>query len=315
MQTKFSIATLAASLLLLASIGLYDRWLFSVPDREELGWRKSRIEFRPIGLDAQAFGPLRLVGAWQLTSEDPRFGGISGLASDDGRLIALSDSGMVIRFSPPGAPPGPANIGELPDGPGSGRFKRKRDSEALSRDPDGRGWWVAFENGHELWLYEPGFGRALRRIRIGSRGWRANRGIEGLAAEGDRLLLFPETGDRLLRVTGSRASSIAIANARGRISDVAAIGAGQLIAVERRPTPFGFSNALVTLEKSGSGYRFGARLALPLGPLDNVEGLAVERLPNGTRRLWLMTDDNFQSPMRTLLIALDLPAGRPVESP
>lgn len=314
MQTKFSIGTLAASLVLLAVIGLYDRWLLSIPNRQEIGWRNARIEFRPVALDALAFAPLRLVGAWAVASDDPRFGGISALASDDGRLLALSDSGVLVRFNPPGQRPEPAQIGELPEGPGDGRFKRNRDSEALARDPQKHGWWVAFENRHELWLYDRGLARALRRIRLGSRGWRANRGVEGVAVAGDSLLLFPEAGDRVLRITGSRAQSLAIANARGRISDAAAIGGGRLIAVERRPTPLGFRNALVIVERSGSGYRFGRRIALPLGPIDNVEAITDQRLPNGTRRLWLMTDDNFQPPMRTLLIALDLPAGQPTES-
>jgi hypothetical protein len=72
----------------------------------------------------------------------------------------------------------------------------------------------------------------------------------------------------------------------------------------------GFRNALVSLEKSGSGYRFGSRIPLPLGPFDNVEAIAVERRAGGGLRLWLMTDDNFQPPLRTLLIALDWPPQR-----
>ena len=306
-QLKFSIRTLARALILAAAIGLFDRWLALVPDRQELGWRTARLELHPLQLDAHGFAPLRLAGAWRLASGDPRFGGISALAVDRGRLLALTDSGALVRFRPP---VGAAEIGELPGGPGSGRFKRNRDSEALVRDPAGRGWWVAFENRHELWLYDPAFRRALHRLSLGDRGWRANRGIEGTVEDEGSLLLVHETGNYLLRVTGSRARPMTIANARGRISDVAALGAGNYIAVERRLTPFGFRNALVSLDKAGSGYRFGRRIALPLGPLDNVEAIAVEPLPGGKRRLWLMTDDNFQPPLRTLLIALDWPGSR-----
>jgi len=46
------------------------------------------------------------------------------------------------------------------------------------------------------------------------------------------------------------------------------------------------------------------------GHIDNVEAMAVEPLPNGTRRLWLMTDNNVQPPLRTLLIAVDVPAAK-----
>jgi hypothetical protein len=232
---------------------------------------------------------------------------MSALAVDDGRLLALTDSGGLIRFTPFAAA---AEIGELPDGPGSGGFKHNRDSEALVRDPQGRGWWVAFENRHELWLYDPLFRRAHQRIALGKGRWRANRGIEGALADRGDLLLLHEKGDSLIRLRGQRARQVGIAGARGRISDAAAIGGGEFIAIERRPTPLGFRNALVILERTGSGYRFGRRVALPLGPLDNLEAVAVQPLPGGKRQLWLMTDDNFQPPMRTLLIALDWPAPR-----
>ena len=45
---------------------------------------------------------------------------------------------------------------------------------------------------------------------------------------------------------------------------------------------------------------------LNVSPLDNAEAMAAERLPDGRTRLWIMTDDNFTRPFRTLLIALDL---------
>ena len=307
-QPKFRNRQLAGGLLLLAAIALFDEWLGRFPNRQELGWRAARIEFEPAPLASSEFAPLRLAGAWRLSSKDPRFGGVSSLAIDGGRLVALTDSGALIRFRPGD---NLASIGELPDGPGSGGFKRNRDSEALVRDSLGRGWWVAFENRHRLWLFDQSFGRALRRIDLGRRGWGDNRGIEGLAMDGDALLLLHEDGDQLLRVTGNRARSIRIAGARGRISEAAAIGPGRYLAVERRLTPMGFRNALVSLEKSGSGYRFGRRIRLPLGPFDNVEALAVERRPDGALRLWLMTDDNFQRPFRTLVIALDWPPRRP----
>ena len=307
MQPKFSFGAAAGALLLIAATLFAHLWFLTFPNRRELGWREARIAFHPINLEARGFGPFRLAGAWRLTSDDPRFGGISSLAIDHGRMLALTDSGVLIRFSASDHPSAPAAIGELPDGPGSGAFKRNRDSEALLRDPAGRGWWVAFENRDELWLYDRDIGLALERIRLGKRVWGSNRGVEGMASDGRGLLLLPEQGDRALRVTGRRARTLPIADARGRISDVVAVGPGRYLAIERRLTPLGFRNALVALVETRSGYRFGSRSALPLGPLDNVEALAIERLPNGRRRLWLMTDDNVQPPMRTLLIALILP--------
>lgn len=305
MQSKFSIRGLAGGLILLAAIAGFHNWLFWLPNRQELGWRTARVEFTPVALDARQFGSFQLVGAWKLTSNDPRFGGLSALAIDRGRLLALTDSGILIRFDRPGKRSGPAEIGELPDGPGSGSFKRNRDSEGLLSDPAGRGWWVTFENRHSLWLFDRNFRRALWRLPLDRYGWRPNLGVEGLAPEDGALLLFPETGHSLLRVTGGRVRQMPIDHARGRISDAAAVGPGRVLAIERRLTPLGFRNALVTVERVGTGYRFGRRIALPVSPIDNVEAIAVEPLPGGKLRLWLLTDDNFQPPLRTLLIALD----------
>ena len=70
------------------------------------------------------------------------------------------------------------------------------------------------------------------------------------------------------------------------------------------PACAAFDNALVPLLQDD---RLGEPIVLGLGPLDNAEALAAEPIAGGTR-LWLMTDDNFRWPMRTLLVALDLPS-------
>jgi hypothetical protein len=304
-QPKFSIGWAVAACVLVVAVGLFDRWLVTIPDRTELGWRAARIAATRVAVDAGDLSPFGLAGAWRLTSDDPRFGGISALAVDRGRLVALSDSGVLVRFAPSRRT---ALIGELPDGPGSEAFKVNRDSEALVADPLGRGWWVAFENRDELWLYDRDFSKALRRVALGDRRWKLNNGIEGALADGASLLLLHEAGGHVIRLTGSRARVVQIAGGGARLSDGVALGGGRWLVVERRLTPLGFSNSLAILERAGSGYRLGRRFALPLGRADNVEAATIELLPGGVRRLWLMTDDNLQPPLRTLLIALDWPA-------
>jgi hypothetical protein len=174
---------------------------------------------------------------------------------------------------------------------------------------------VAYENRDELWLYSRGFGRALQRIPLGDQGWWSNRGIEGAATHGNSLILLHEAGDRLLRMDGRERGAMRIAGARTNHSDAVAIGERQWLVVERQLTPFGFRNFLAVLEWKGGQYRLGRRFKLPVGPSDNVEAVAVERLAGGGRRLWLMTDDNFQPLlMRTVLVALDVPASGVHES-
>jgi hypothetical protein len=304
-RKTFILQLLALALAVVA----FEDWMDRLPDRKELGPRIAEIRVAPISLSREA-GPLRFAGAWKLTSDDPRFGGFSALAVDRGGLIALSDAGAVVSFAKPTGPTVQAMIRELPDGPGDSRFKSSRDSESLVRDPAGRGWWVGFENRHSLWLFDHGFRRALAKVELGRGRWHRNGGIEGLAVDGRSLLALPERGGTIVRLLGNTTQEFRIAEPRGRISDAIALPGGRLAVIQRRPGPLGFRNALGILERSGSGHRYVAWVSLPVSPLDNVEALAAERLASGATRLWMMTDDNYHAPLRTLLFAYDLPPGR-----
>jgi hypothetical protein len=73
--------------------------------------------------------------------------------------------------------------------------------------------------------------------------------------------------------------------------------------------PTGFQISLGALVKRADGWRVERRVPLHLGMFGNFEGVAVERRGDGGTRLWLITDDNFQPPMTTMLVALDVPPG------
>ena len=294
---------------------LFAAWNDRQPDRHELGWRSSWLRFEPVALDAKGFGELRLAGAWTVTSDDPRFGGVSALALSGNQLVALTDSGAVIRFARPNRTRQLATIGELPDGPGARGFKFNRDSEALASDPLGRGWWVAFENRNELWLYDPAFRRALKRTRVRDASLSQNRGVEGATTSGAALLLVPEHGRSLIEWREGRPRTFPIANPAGRIADVASLPSGELLVVNRQASRRGFANSLALLAGGANAYTYTRRMALGVGKLDNVEAVAPELLSGGRVRLWLMSDDNHQRPLRTLLIAVDLPARLPGRRP
>jgi len=165
-QQRFSVLRLAGMATIFA-ITLSAHAVFrTLPDREELGPRMAELRFEPVRFDAESFAPLRVAGAWKIESDDPRFGGLSALAFDNGTFVALTDSGAVVRFARPAGPSGTAIVRELPGGPGDPNRKMNRDSEALVQDPDGRGWWVAFETRNELWLYNDTFTRELTRLTI-----------------------------------------------------------------------------------------------------------------------------------------------------
>ena len=302
----FRKAPLVSHLMLLALIGAFAWWLDRRPDRLILPPLTVALHFEPVAFDPQRFAPLRLAGAWRLTADDPRFGGVSGLAVDRAGLIALTDAGAVIRFARPSGRHATAVIRDVPAGPGRSGYKKHRDSEALARDPAGRGWWVAFENHHQLWLYDRDFSRAIGRIDLGRDRWPHNIGVEAMLADPGGLLLLPEAGKEVIRVTKARARRSSLGEPMGRLSEAVRLPDRGIMLIARRATPGGIRNALVPLLP---GDRLGQPIALGLGRLDNAEALAAEPIAGGTR-LWLMTDDNFSWPMRTLLVALDLPARR-----
>ena len=200
-----------------------------------------------------------------------------------------------------------AEVRELAGGPGDPGFKTNRDSEALVRDPAGRGWWVAFETRNALWLYDFGFTRTLRRLDIPPRRVRFNTGIEGLATSGGALLLFPESGGFALQLGRSGWTEIPFDFPARPVADATVLPNQSLLVIERRLSATGFVNALVQLNRCEAGYCVSWRIRLGVAPLDNVEAIAVEALDSGGVRLWLTTDDNSHRPLRTLLIAADLP--------
>ena len=294
-------------LILAAAIPLFHYWTIRLPDRAEVGARASEIVYTPVSLASEGFAPLRLAGAWKLVSEDPRWGGISALAVDGGDLLALTDSGVLARFPKPPATRATARIRELPDGPGDPRFKRNRDAEALTRDPAGRGWWVAFENRNELWLYDDGFSRPLGRIAFGRGRWPVNRGIEALAPGDQGLVAFAEKGREWIRVTGTRIETFPLATRYGYISEAARAPDRRLFLVARKMALAGIAKRLLVAEGDAASLHLRSVARLELGALDNVEAMAAERLTTGQLRLWLMTDNDFQRRRRTLLVALDVP--------
>ncbi|MEO6580415.1 MAG: esterase-like activity of phytase family protein [Sphingomicrobium sp.] len=278
-------------------------WLSGLPDREPLRPSRVQVKFQPVVLDQRDFAPLRLAGAWRLTSAEARLGGVSALAMEHGGLVALTDSGVVIRLPKPPGASGMADFNDLPSGPGDPSYKAARDSEALARDAKGRGWWVTFENRHAAWLFDPDFGRVIEKVPLGQFDWPANKGVEGALSAPGELLLFPENGDQVVKVADGKIKGMALANRYGRLSDATMLPDGRVIVLARTFGPMGFSARLLLLD--GSMLRLLARL--PLGRLDNPEAIAAETLAGGGTRLWVMTDNDYRWRVPTLLLALDWP--------
>jgi hypothetical protein len=304
LQPLFRKSSFFSYLALAATIVLAHVWLRSIPDRAALPAAAAAVRYVPLRLDPAGLSPLRLAGAWTVEVSDPRFGGISGLAVPSGRLLALSDSGVLVSLPRPGEA-GSAHLRDLPGGPGSAAFKRMRDSEALLVEPE-RELLVAFENRHSLWRYRPGTGGGRQVLDLSGRGWKANAGVEAMVRDSFGLLLFTEGGRSLLRV-GDAVEELPLLGAPGQIADAARVPDGRILLLVRRIGLAGVTNLVAELGVESGGYRVRPLARLPLGWRDNAEALAAEALPSGGTRLWLMTDNDFRPRKATLLVALDLP--------
>lgn len=276
----------------------------ALPDRRLLPSAAVPLTFRPVQLPL-AEGPLRLTGAWEMEASDPRLGGLSALAIDGGRFLAVSDLGAVVRFDPPSAAIPRASLLDLRQGPGDLGRKSSRDAESLARDPRGRGWWIGYEQRHSLWLYDEGFGHAVAAIDLKRPDWRDNRGTEGLLAERDSLLVTAENGRDAMRIGTAGIRRLRLA-AGTEVADAARAPDGGAWLLLRSKGRGGISQSIAPLIRQGADYRAGPAWPLPKAVFDNYEGMTIVPLPGGGWRFWLVTDDGHRFMARTLLVALDL---------
>ncbi len=279
-----------------------------------------------------AAGALAFLGGWELTSDNPSFGGISALRVDpDGYLLALSDSGMLMGFSlSPGDGRRRPFIAPLPIKPD----ERKKpwwmwDSESMAHDPATGRSWVGFELQQRICRYSPGFARVEAcRIWPEIDAWPTTGSIESLARLPDGrfvaigemgmtsdgyhdMLLFP--GDPADPAT-AHPIHLRYAPPQGyRPTDVVALDERRLLVLNRRLTLqelFTATVAVITLPPDvAPGARIQARLLARLAPpllADNFEGMAISRA-GGRAQLWIVSDDNHESFQRTLLLHFALP--------
>lgn len=299
LQHSFIKTWLISALLLAAPLAAH-RAFIALTDRDPQPPRIAAVRYKPID-DRGDWGRLALAGRWSIALDDPRFGGLSALVRAGDGLLALSDSGTIFALPFPGRGR-VARVRDLPSGPGSAKKKSGRDSEALAADPDGRGWWVAFENRHELRLFDRRFERTLALVSLRGFGWRRNRGVEGLVAGRDGLVALPEQGNDLVTL-GASPMLRAMPPVDGHVGDAAALPDGRWLILSRWVGPFGLTAKLVLADESGGNQRTLARL--PLGRLGNPEGIAVTPLAGGAVRIWLVTDNDFRRRLPTELVALD----------
>ena len=316
-----------AFLLLVVILGLAPgTWLWSprppADRRQILSWRA--LEIADVDL-----GPLEPAGAWVLDSPNHDFGSYSALAAlGDGTLLAASDKGSMMHFSPPGARAGPVRIGYF--GQDGNRPKWQIDIESMTLDPASGRLWQGFEGDNRIERFDPGF-RALATVRPDAmRGWPSNLGPEAMVRLADgRFIVIAEGTHRWLDdevpgllfpsdpVAGAEPAAFRFVSPAGyRPVDIAQLPDGRALILLRKVVwgiPPGFAGKLMLADpatiRAGEVWRAEplADLTAPL-PSDNFEGLAVVPDGSGGAVLWLISDDNDSFAQRTLLLRLRWPA-------
>ncbi|EPX83019.1 ABC-type cobalamin/Fe3+-siderophores transport system, ATPase component [Salipiger mucosus DSM 16094] len=265
----------------------------------------------------------RFAGRLTWTSDEPGFGGFSGLeVSEDGSTFtAISDRAMIVsgRFIREGGRLTSIETGplEMLPGPDGGRMARKvGDAEGLAQRADGR-LFVSFEGVARVWAYVTP-DKAARLPRPDAfKTFERNAGPEALAIDGQgRLYTLPERSGQM-----DRPFPVWRLDARHWDQPFDIPRRGPFLPVG---ADFGPDGRLYLLERNFTGYSFRSRVRRFTLDADrivaeeqlletasfrhgNLEGLSVWRDESGAIRLTMVADDNFSALQRSEIVEYSLP--------
>ncbi len=301
----------------------------------------------PLPLDSEdpasdRIGALRFLGAVQLRSTNPLFGGISALRAGSAtvagvRLLGISDTGNWLALSSIERDGRLVGVADAvlapvlqPDGKPAAN-KRGGDSEALDWNSSTGAATIVYEQDHRLAHFagidamQPG---SLAAVPTGVEhpthmaGWPANGGGEAMAMlPGGARIVISEAAER---PDGSRVALLTRNGITSEIgidepddfspTDAVALDNHRVLVLHRRFSPRGQGAALtlVDLAPALAGLlvdplhgQLLARWSPPL-LMDNMEGLALLR-SGGRAFVYIVSDDNFSGLQRTLLMKFELP--------
>lgn len=282
----------------------------------------------PVRSDAvPAAAPLtaRIAGHWQLQSDDPSFGGASGLlagrhgltlVTDAGRLFDVDvEQGKAVRTRP------------LPAACLNPLGQKRTDAEAMTLSPDGQEWRVAIERVNMLCAWHPDRPDSARLVPVEAlQSWRGNRGAEAMAAlAGMGTVIIGERADEggdgarpLLWFHGDPADpQTAVTHmhyhppAGFKPGDAAFLPDGRLVILNRQTRLGRKAASILTLHPPLLPIEGGTLEGKELMRIENApysanyEGMALERRPGGIT-IWLVSDDNFRTAGGTKLLKIEM---------
>lgn len=272
-------------------------------------------------------GELTLIDGWELDSRNTSFGGFSGIrALGNGRLLALSDAAILAGFTlSEGEVTSDSFIAPLPVRKGERSTKLDQDSESLAYDPVSGRYWVGYEQLHRIRRFAPAFARGEATGKPDAmQDWPNNGGAEAMLRRADgSFLVFAESRSVRPGITvglifasdpaepEAAVQEFAYQPPVGyRITDITTLPDGRMLALHRRFDFLrGFSAKVGVIEPSHIARgklvvpRIVAKLKPPF-PVDNMEGIAVER-QGGKTIVWMISDDNYFVMQRSLLLKFE----------
>lgn len=300
-------------------------------DAESINLTAEPVALESSSPDLLRIGQLEFWAGFELTSEDDKWGGLSGasITADGTTLTVVADVGRWYRLKLRHD-----RAGRLIDVAGgkSGRLRNEdgnplsgrgsRDAEAIARAPDGS-YYVAFEGWVRLWRYKPTsdpLRAAATNIRppTGMKSLPHNEGVEAAAVlPSGKLLLLSEGGrtdDGDVRGwlgDGKRWSNVTLAPTGSfKPTDLAVLPGGDVLLLERRVSILGGFSARLSVIPAKAIAPKARLVSREIGtiespwPVDNFEAVAARPAPDGSVLIYVLSDDNFSALERTLLLQL-----------
>ncbi|HYD43980.1 MAG TPA: esterase-like activity of phytase family protein, partial [Phenylobacterium sp.] len=235
---------------------------------------------------------------WAISDDGDAFEGRLVL-DKAGRLIGVTDGRLTALTGPDGKPL---------------QGKAFGDAEGLAILPNGDRL-VSFEREHRIWRY-PAEGGPPVPAPMPEVAMAENDGMEAITADPEVAADAYAVG---VEATGAVFACRLSAKCR-QIGTVEKTDDFGLVAMTKGPGEHRVTmlrawdplrgNRIIVRVKPPNGERAELPLARPL-TVDNFEGAAAVAGPGGALRLYILSDDNFQSSQRTLLLAFDWKPSKP----
>lgn len=280
-------------------------------------------------------------GGLELKSTSDTFGGLSGIGfvDADNRLVMVSDRGRFITgqliYDDQNRPASLVGVSteNIQNSKGAALPRAyTRDAEALSviwRDGEATAVRVGFEGLTRVADFTLNNGKPKGAAKeVGIPGWltdtRTNQSLEAVCIAppaspiaGSTLLLT----EGVLDDDGQHSAYLLGRNDKGELgyrsgdgtdpTDCAFLPNGDLLVLERGIALFTFHMRLklVPAAEVKAGAHMEGRLLLESsgGDIDNMEGVAVHAAPDGSTRITLISDNNFNDWERSLMLEFSLP--------